>query len=146
MVYWKKRVGRCDNIRFYGFLPYIQTDIYRRSCDILLAPYQKKVALALNRGNTVRWMSPIKLFEYMAAAKPMVVSDLPVLREVLTHGVTALLCDPEDIESWIDALERLKDDPDLANRLGTAAYEEFKAKYTWRARAERIIGGLNLNS
>ena len=62
-------------------------------CDILIAPYAAQVSHA-GGGDIGRWMSPLKLFEYMAAERPVVTADLPVLREVVRDGETALLCPP----------------------------------------------------
>lgn len=137
--YWQRQLGELDNVKFYGFMPPSRTEKYRRSFDVLIAPYLKQISVLSKGENIAPWMSPLKIFEYMSAAKPMLVSDLPVLREVLQHNVTALLCHPEDLASWTNALERLRDDSDLAARIGKAAYEEFKAKYTWKARAKQVL-------
>ena len=140
IIHWKQRLAGLNNVTFYGFLPYSQTEQFRGSFDVLLAPYQKKVlVLGQTQGDIGQWTSPLKIFEYMSVAKPMLVSDIPVLREVIRHKVNALLCDPENINSWIEALERLRDDSALAHRLGAAAYREFRAKYTWPKRAEAVI-------
>ena len=79
----------------------------------------------------------MKLFEYMSFAKPIVASDLPVLREVLTPGENALLVEPDDVAGWVCALRRLMDDPD--ERRARAA---FRANHTWRIRASRILDAL----
>jgi glycosyltransferase involved in cell wall biosynthesis len=138
IAYWKKELQNCQNIHFYGFLPPSETNKYRQACDVLIAPYQRHVIV----GGSIdigRWMSPLKLFEYMAAGKAILASDLPVLREVLTHSETAWLCPPEDLESWATALAYLHDNPDLRNSLGSRARELFKNKYTWQARAAGVI-------
>jgi glycosyltransferase involved in cell wall biosynthesis len=83
-------------------------------------------------------MSPLKIFECMAHAKPIVSSDLPVLREVLTDEVNALLCDPDDIESWVNAIERLRKDQDLRARLAERARLDFDTNYSWAKRADKI--------
>jgi glycosyltransferase involved in cell wall biosynthesis len=90
------------------------------------------------------WMSPLKIFEYMASEKAIIASDLPVLREVLTDGVTALLCDPDDVRSWAAALERLAHDPAERRRLGRSARELLLSGYTWKQRAERILTALGM--
>jgi glycosyltransferase involved in cell wall biosynthesis len=87
-------------------------------------------------------MSPLKLFEYMAAGRPIVCSDLPVLREILQHERTALLCDPDDAASWAGALARLHDEPTLRRTLAEAARAQFELHFTWKARADRVLGGL----
>ena len=51
------------------------------------------------RGREIgRWMSPLKVFEYMAAGKPILASDIPALREMLRDGDTALLLPPSEPE------------------------------------------------
>jgi len=82
--------------------------------------------------------SPLKLFEYMAAARPIVASDLPVIREVLQDGRNALLVPPGDPPAWAAALQRLRADPALATRLGQQANEDVRP-YTWEARGQRIV-------
>ena len=84
-------------------------------------------------------MSPLKIFEYMASAKAILCSDLPVLREVLEHERNALLLSPDQTAPWVAALRRLRADPAYAQALGMRAYEDFEMHYTWKQRAKRII-------
>jgi len=81
--------------------------------------------------------SPIKLFEYMASGTPVVASDLPALREILTDGENALLVTPDDPAALADGLRRVLDDEALARRLAERAYEDVQ-RYTWDARASAI--------
>ena len=136
--YWRRELSVLGNVTVHGFVPPSKTDVYRQSFDVLLAPYQRSVAVH-GGGNTAQWMSPLKVFEYMAAGKAILCSDLPVLREVLTHGETALLCEPEDVQVWVRALQRLRDDQALRIGLGQTAKREFEAKYTWDARADKVL-------
>jgi len=144
IAYWQGQVEGLDNIFFHGFVPPAQTDQYRQAFDVLLAPYQQKVSIYGGRGDSSQWMSPLKIFEYMSAGKPILCSDLPVLREVLTDEETALMCDPESVQGWIAALKRLHRDEELGRRLGIAAQNEFRAKYTWKARAKTVLKRLPL--
>ena len=107
-------------------------------CDVLIAPYASQVSHA-GGGDIGRWMSPLKLFEYMAAERPIVTSNLPVLAEVVQDDHTALMCEPGNVETWVDALNRLANDHALRRRLGSAGRDLLEAKYTWAQRAETVL-------
>lgn len=85
------------------------------------------------------YASPIKLFEYMAAARAVVASDLPALADVVAHGQTALLVPPGDVEALAGALRQLRGDPALRARLGKNAARLALEQYTWDARAAAIL-------
>lgn len=85
------------------------------------------------------YTSPLKLFEYMAARRAIVASDLPAWADVLSHGETALLVPPGDHAAWANAIIRLRDDPGLRLSLGKRARERALAQYAWDARAKTIL-------
>jgi len=128
----------CPNVKLVGFVPPSESYKYMNASDILLAPYQRKVAVAGNQGNTSGYMSPLKIFEYMASGKPIVASDLPVLREVLEPELNCLLVAPDDTKAWVNALERLRNSK-LRERLGVNARAQFLKRHTWERRAEDVI-------
>jgi glycosyltransferase involved in cell wall biosynthesis len=138
---WRGRLTHADNVYFHGFVPPRDTAAYRGACDVLLAPYQARVS-AFGGGDISQWMSPLKIFEYMASGKPIVCSDLPVLREVLRDGDNALLRPAADPAAWAEALGRLRAEPAEAGRLGRAARGDYLRHHTWRARAEAVLAGL----
>jgi glycosyltransferase involved in cell wall biosynthesis len=88
-------------------------------------------------------MSPLKIFEYMSQNRPIVVSDLPVLREVLDEK-KAVLVDPEDPAEWVRGIDGLRD-ASLRQRLAGAAYREFLEHYTWKGRARGILEILGID-
>jgi glycosyltransferase involved in cell wall biosynthesis len=136
IAYWKAH-AKLSNLHFHGFVEPKVAYRYRNMCDVLLAPYQTD-----EEGNhTSRYMSPLKLFEYMSSHKAIISSDLPVIREVLNEE-NAILVDPFDLDGWERAMRSLIDDPSYRERIAGKAYEDFTAHYTWGARVESIIGFL----
>lgn len=101
-------------------------DWYGRG-DIAVMPYQPGLA-------TAESFSPIKLFEALAAGRPVIASDMPVIREVVEHERTALLVRPDDIAGWVAAVRRIREDPELGLRLARAG-RELARRYGWRERA-----------
>lgn len=139
---WRAR-SHSPNVLFHGFVPPADVSSLASRFDILIAPYQWRVAVVGGAGDTSAWMSPLKIFEYMALGKAIVCSDLPVLREVLTDNVTALLVPPTDTDAWVQAVSRLRADAALRASLGNAARQVFTSRYTWTLRAETVLSGLS---
>jgi glycosyltransferase involved in cell wall biosynthesis len=84
----------------------------------------------------------LKVFGYMAAGKPILCSDLPVLREVIEDGRNGLLLPPEDPKAWATTLRYLVDNPAECSRLGATARADFLARHTWQQRASLMINCL----
>lgn len=131
------------NIILHGHHPPSRLSAFYSQFDVVLAPYERKVTVGDESSDTSAYMSPLKIFEYMAWAKPILCSDLPVLREVLEHESTALLLPPEDVTAWVSALRRLQADRALRLRLGKSAHEKFLDHYTWAKRASAVLTGLD---
>ncbi|MCK4818320.1 glycosyltransferase family 4 protein, partial [bacterium] len=143
-----KNANPTPNLHFHGFIPHGSLAPYYQLFDVMVAPYQKRVAAAGNKGNIAAWMSPLKLFEYMSAHKAIICSDLPVLREILQNRVTALLVEPDNLEAWEQALISIRDENELKELLASKAYEIFINTHTWRKRAAAVLTGAtpHLNS
>lgn len=139
---WENKLQELENVEFHGFVAPSKVVRYLRSMDVLLAPYQEEVFGAGRTIDISRWMSPLKIFEYMSVGGVIISSDLPVLREVLADGENAILCDPSDIECWRDSLRLLNQDADLRKHLSKNARSEFQDKHTFSARADRILSQL----
>ncbi|MFE0380736.1 glycosyltransferase family 4 protein [Streptomyces inhibens] len=133
--------GRCrqPNVYFHGHHPPAELAPYYRAFDIVLAPYQRRAYCVGGIGEISRWVSPMKLFEYMSYGKAVIASDLPVLREVLADGVNCLLCPPDSVADWAEAVKRLAEDTALREALGAEARRQLTERYTWRARADRVL-------
>ena len=127
------------NMIFFGHVPNYLALQYQKIVDILLMPYQTSVSIGVKGHDTAKWMSPMKLFEYMASGVPLISSDLPVLREVLQNEINSLMVPPDDIVSWINALDSLVKEPNLSAWLAGNAYEHYQANFSWKKRASRIL-------
>lgn len=137
-----KAMVRSENVHFYGHQEPAAIPYFLSHMDILLAPYQRKVAVSGGGGNSVDWMSPLKIFEYMAAGKSLISSDLPVLREVLRDNDNASLVKCDDVDAWVRQIKILAEDDVLRLRVGASAKKEFLDNYTWKARAGDLVTSL----
>jgi glycosyltransferase involved in cell wall biosynthesis len=125
-----------ENITLTGFIPNAEIAQYQAACDILLMPYQRKVA-ASSGGDIAKYFSPMKLFEYMACGRPIISSDLPVIKEILNQE-NAILLPPEDLAAWVSAIEDLCKNPEKGAKLAALAQQDVQ-KYSWESRAQNII-------
>lgn len=127
-----------DRVVIHGLVTPARARELQAECSVLVAPFERRV-LTDSGIDSSRWMSPMKIFEYMASGRPMIVSDLPVLREVLRPDVDALMVPPEDVDALVEALERLRDDAGLRQRLAGSALERARTEFTWDARVTSIV-------
>lgn len=75
---------------------------------------------------------PKSLTEAAACGRPLVTTDLPGCRDVVTDGVDGLIVPARDAAALARAIARLQDDPKLAARLGEAARAKALAEYDER--------------
>lgn len=122
--------GLQRRITFTGLLPPAAVRRELLDANVLVLPNTET-------GISQRYTSPLKLFEYLAAGRPVVASDLPALREAVEHGRTAWLVRPGDPSALAAGITRVIADRTLAQDLGRAAFSEAE-RHTWAARAERI--------
>ena len=105
--------ARNPHIETHSPVPLREVPAWYARSDLTLLPYQPSISIVAS-------ISPIKLFEAMAAGRPIIASDLPTLREILRDGQNALLVDPADPDAWEGAIRRLQDQPELAERCHAA--------------------------
>lgn len=125
-----------SNVHFHGHVPPSRVKEFLAAFDVLVAPYQADAAAAGGE-EIARWISPMKLFEYMDAGKPILISNLPAIAEVLVHDEHAILLSPSDIDAWVSAIDSLQSSG-LRVRLGSSARRLVHEQYTWNKRAMRI--------
>jgi glycosyltransferase involved in cell wall biosynthesis len=131
-----------QNITLHGFVANEELPLYLSACDVLLMPYQNSVAVS-GGGNTAQFFSPMKLFEYMAAERLIISSNLPVLCEILNISNSVLL--PfDDIQLWRKAIERALSDRNWRLSLGRQARTDVE-KHTWRLRVTSVFTDMDHN-
>ena len=106
--------------------------------NILIAPYQLDTSV-LGGKITTDWMSPLKIFEYMSSRRPIIVSDIKVLKEILTHKKNCIMVKPNSITEWKNAINFLLKKKKYSVKIADRAYEDFLNNFTWKKRAKRIV-------
>ena len=119
-------------LKFVDRVPNREVPLWLNALDVAVMPFPETEHYKY-------FISPLKLFEYMAAGVPIVASDLPSIRDILQHDKNAWLVPPGNSDSLGQAILTLLRDPDRATRLAKTAKEEVR-HYTWKKRAQGILG------
>ena len=121
--------GVTGRVFFYGFVDPVEIPRVVSKADAFVIPPK-----AVGR---MPYSAHTKVYDCLAGGRPIIASDLPSIREVLTHEVNALLVEPGSCESIAAAIMRLRSDPGLAERLGARAFEDARV-YTYENRAAKL--------
>ncbi|SIS65790.1 glycosyltransferase family 4 protein [Belliella pelovolcani] len=137
--YYQEITTNLKNIEFLGFKTQDILIEFLNASDALLMPYENKVNVAgINDSDTSKYASPLKMFEYMATGRPIISSTLNVLSEILHHNYNALMVPYDDVNGWVNALELLKNNPEIGKRIADQAKEDVW-QYTWEERVKKIM-------
>lgn len=126
---YAREYGAEAYITFVPYQPQRIVALYHMAADILLMPFP-------NTRHFAYAMSPLKLFEYLMAGRPIIATNLPSIADILKTGALYTI-DPNNDEELREALAMLYDDPALRMKLGVAA-RDVSIGYTWDARAQAI--------
>ncbi len=130
-----RAVGVGDRVTFSGFVEPSRVGPFLSRPDVLVMPL-------IDDAVTRNFASSMKQFEYMAARRPIVASDLPSTREILRHRETAILVQPDSPAALAEGISLALNDRQLAHSISEAAYREVNEKYTFPVRAQKIISAL----
>ena len=125
---------KSPHVHVIGFQPREHIASFLMSADVLVLPNSARPKISSH------YTSPLKLFQYMASSVPIVASDVPSIREILTDESTFWFA-PDDERSLARIIEHVLTHPDEAREKAARAREEVK-KYTWGSRARAILAHL----
>ena len=122
-------------INFLGNIPHKLIPKYLCNADILVMPYTGRLRWS-------EYFSPMKLFEYMAAKRPIIASDLPVLHEILDNSRNSILFDPGNSKQFVECINVIINNKINIVRLTENAFQDVQY-FTWEKRSNRIISFCN---
>ncbi len=135
----KDQARELGNVKFLGFVPNAELPLFQAACDVFLMPYGQKVA-GSSGADIAEFTNPLKMFEYLACGRPILASDLPILREIL-NSENAVILPSGDEQAWVNTLQMLRASPDKRNALGEAG-KRTAARFSWHSRAAHILRGV----
>ena len=126
-----REIGVLERVVFIGNVPHSAVPLYLKSFDILIAPFPDAAHYKF-------FMSPLKLFEYMASGRPIIVTDLPSIREVLDEE-SAIFIKPNSHHDLGKAINNLVENKNLGEKIANQAHKLVQEKFTWEKRTSNIL-------
>jgi len=128
-----KLLGVADKAKVVGNYTQDIVALYQKAADVLLMPFP-------DIQHYRYYMSPMKMFEYMASNRPIITTDLPSIREILNED-NAFLIKSEDHRDLARGINKVLEDQGLSQKIAQNAFKDVQ-NYTWDKRVEKIISFL----
>ena len=125
-----REIGVAERVVFHGHVAPARVAAFLTEADVLVLPSRNAGRMGV--------VAHTKLYEYLAAGRPIVAADLPSIAEELTDGTDAILVKPDDGEAFADGIRRVLEDAELARSLGREARLRGQG-FTWLARTEKLV-------
>jgi glycosyltransferase involved in cell wall biosynthesis len=125
------------NIKVFDYVSYSKIPKILTHYEVALMPYQFKV-----KGRSSIWienyMSPLKMFDYLASKMIIVASDLSVYKHILRNNFNCKLIEVNNDKKWSEALNHIFKDTKINNFLKKNAFKTVQ-NFTWEKRCQKII-------
>lgn len=128
-----RKLGLDELVSVEAPVPHHEVPSLFAGVDACVAP------LLANDRNVTQGCCPIKVLEYMASGRPIVASNLPVVRELLREDVEARLFSPGDAEDLASQVLRLADDPQKAKLMAGRALDRVRTEFPWKRARRRLV-------
>ncbi len=128
-----RKLGMEECVVIQSAVPHHEVPALIAESDICIAP------LGLNDRNVTQGACPIKVLEYMASSRPLIASNMPIVRELVREDVDALLFSPNDPDDLARQVLTLLNDFELSKLLSDAATERVLSKFTWHVAQKKLI-------
>lgn len=134
---FKEKYGDIQNITLTGNVPHSKVAIWQKAADVLVIPNTMKEKIS------AYYTSPMKLYEYMASKVPIVASDIPSLREIVTYREACFFV-ADNPQSLAKAIQDTITNKSNSELMADRAFEKVQ-EHTWDKRAKRIVNFMKTN-
>jgi glycosyltransferase involved in cell wall biosynthesis len=128
-----RKLGIESHVRVEPAVPHHQVPALIAQADVCIAP------LGMNDRNVTQGACPIKVLEYMAGGRPVLASNMPIVRELIREDFDGLLFSPNDPEDLARQALALLDDTELSGRLAASASQRVLEKFTWHEAQKKLV-------
>ena len=138
----KEYIGEFDNVYYKGYADYNKIPKILNKYNLYLMPYEKEVYVRSQNIEVGNYMSPLKLFEYMASRGVIMASKMNVYKHILNKK-NSILIHSQSILNWKSNIEDFFMNEKKYDLLSKNSLIDVK-KYTWNSRVEKILKFINV--
>ena len=140
--YTKDHFAKQKNLKYLGFVEYKDMPKILNQYDLYLMPYSKKVYVRSNNLEVGKFMSPMKLFEYMAGKGVLMASKMPVYNHILNKK-NSILINQLSINLWKNNINNFFLNKKKYKHLSLNSNKIIK-EFTWDNRVKKILKFINV--
>ena len=120
-----------SNVNYHGY-------VNRDQLDAILEKSMVGI-VTLYHTDSYRFAIPVKLFEYMRAGIPVVISDIPLWKRMVEQADCGVVVNPKDSAAISEAVQELINNPEKAEELGRNGWEVVRERYNWANEEEKLL-------
>ncbi len=126
-----KSLNGWNKVKYYGY-------IERKGISKLLKNSKIGIVTFHPEPNHL-FSSPVKMFEYMSAGIPVIVSNFPLWKEIIERNNCGICVDPQSPEEIAKAVEYLINNPEIAKQMGENGRKVVEEKYNWQNEEKKLL-------
>lgn len=126
--------GVSEAVKFCGFVPDEELPDYYRLCDIYVMPNRE----LFDTTDSIEGFG-ISFIEASACGKPVIGGKSGGAVEAVAEGVSGFLVNPDSIEEFVEAVDKLLSDESLREKIGSEGRKRAEREMDWRGRTETIL-------
>ncbi len=126
-----KKLKVSSSVEFAGDVPYSEMPKHLKRADLCLALFPVNVITMAK--------SPIKIYEYMCAGKPVIARAVGEISECITDGENGFLVHTDSLDEYADKIVKALSDPEKLERIGTNARKTVEDRFNWTVSAKEAI-------
>ena len=128
---------KIQNLKLKGFKRYRDIPGILSKYNLALMPYSNKV-FGKSAIELQNYMSPLKMFDYMASRKIILANNLKIYNHILRNDFNCKLLKVNDVKDWTKTINNIFKDIKKYKYLSRNAYRTVQ-KYTWNSRTKKIL-------
>jgi glycosyltransferase involved in cell wall biosynthesis len=123
------------NVKFFEYVTYNNIPKILNNYNIALMPLQNKILARSHNLEISRYISPLKMFDYLSSGKILIASNLKAYDHILKNNENSFLLSNKNISTWKNLIQKIINNPNNFIKIKVNAISTAK-KYSWENRAK----------